>query len=95
MICDYTPTRQRAGTEAFLKTYRGFLQADAYAAYDAFFTNPQRGLVEVGCWAHARRHFHNAMESERARMSAVLVWIADSNHCVSLQAAWIKPRFEG
>ena len=52
VIYDYTPSRQRAGPEAFLKTYRGFLQADAYAAYDAFFTNPQRGLVEVGCWAH-------------------------------------------
>ena len=77
VIYDYTPTRQRAGPEAFLKTYRGFLQADAYAAYDAFFTNPQRGLVEVGCWAHARRHFHNAMESERARMSAVLAMIAE------------------
>ena len=31
--------------EQFLKTYRGYLQADAYVAYDSFFTNPERGLV--------------------------------------------------
>ncbi len=49
---DYTPTRERAGPERFLKGYRGYLQADAYVAYDSFFTNPARGMVEVACWAH-------------------------------------------
>jgi len=33
-------------------------------------------MTEVGCWAHARRHFRDALESDRARMSAVLVMIA-------------------
>jgi len=75
-VYDYTPTRERAGPEAFLKNYRGHLQADAYVAYDAFFTRPGRGMVEVGCWAHARRHFHQALESDPSRMRAVLLWIA-------------------
>ena len=26
---------------------------------------PARGLIEVGCWAHARRYFHKALESDR------------------------------
>ena len=56
--------------------YRGHLQADAYVGYDSFFTDPQRGLVEVGCWAHARRHFHSALASEQTRMRAVLLLIA-------------------
>jgi transposase len=76
VIYDYTPTRERAGPEEFLKDYRGHLQADAYVAYDSFFTNPERGLVEVGCMAHARRHFHNALEKDRARMGGVLAMIA-------------------
>jgi transposase len=76
VVYDYTPTRERAGPEQFLKPYRGYLQADAYAAYDSFFTDPARGLVEVGCWAHARRHAWNARENEPARMGAVLAWIA-------------------
>ena len=76
VIYDYTPTRERAGPEEFLKDYRGHLQADAYVVYDSFFTNPQRGMVEVGCWAHARRHFHNALEKDQARMGGVLAMIA-------------------
>jgi transposase len=59
-----------------LEKYRGNLQADAYVAYDAFFTDPARGLVEIGCWAQCRRHFRDALESDRAHMRAVLVMIA-------------------
>ena len=76
IIYDYTPTRERAGPEEFLKDFRGHLQADAYVVYDSFFTDPARGMVEVGCWAHARRHFHNALEKDPARMGGVLAMIA-------------------
>ena len=76
VIYDYTPTRERAGPEEFLKDFKGYLQADAYVVYDSFFTDPERGLAEVGCWAHARRHFHNALENDQARMGGVLAMIA-------------------
>ena len=74
-VYDYTPTRERAGPEEFLKQYRGHLQADAYVGYDAFFTKPERWMAEVGCWAHARRHFHQALESDPSRMRTVLLFI--------------------
>jgi transposase len=76
ILYDYTATRERAGPEEFLKGYRGYLQADAYGGYDAFFKDPARGLVEVGCWAHARRYFHKALESDQARMGPALLLIA-------------------
>ena len=76
VVFDYTPTRERAGPELFLQTYRGYLQADAYIAYESFFTDPKRGLVELACWAHSRRHFHDALENDSARMGAVLAYIA-------------------
>jgi transposase len=76
VVFDYTPTRERAGPEKFLEQYRGYLQADAYVAYDSFFIDPERGLVEVACWAHTRRHFHQALENDPARMGAVLAYIA-------------------
>lgn len=75
VVYDYTPTRERAGPEKFLTQYRGYLQADAYVAYDSFFLNPARGLVEVGCWAHARRHVYQARDVDRGRMGAVLAYI--------------------
>ena len=76
ILYDYTATRQRAGPEEFLKGYRGHLQADAYGGYDAFFKDPARGLIEVGCWAHARRYFHKALESDQGRMGPALLLIA-------------------
>ena len=76
ILYDYTATRERAGPEAFLKGYRGYLQADAYGGYDAFFKDPARGLTEVGCWSHARRYFHKALESDQPRMGPALLLIA-------------------
>ena len=75
VIYDYTPTRERAGPEKFLQGYRGYLQADAYGGYDAFFKDPARGLIEVGCMAHCRRYFHKALESDQARMGPALLLI--------------------
>jgi hypothetical protein len=71
IVYDYTPTRARAGPAKFLEGYRGHLQADAYSVYDAFFQSG-RGLIEVGCWMHARRYAFKALESDEARMGPVL-----------------------
>lgn len=76
VLYDYTPTRERAGPEKFLTGYRGYLQADAYGGYDAFFKDPARGLIEVGCWAHSRRYFRKALASDQARMGPALLLIA-------------------
>jgi transposase len=76
ILYDYTATRARAGPEEFLKGYRGYLQADAYGGYDAFFKDPARGLIEVGCWSHARRYFHKALESDQSRMGPALLLVA-------------------
>ena len=40
IVYHYTGNRSREGPEEFLRGYHGLLQADAYAAYDAMFTNP-------------------------------------------------------
>ena len=76
VVYDYTPTRERAGPETFLTNYKGYLQLDAYPAYDKFFTESGRELIEVGCWAHARRHVFQARDTDPARMGAVLAYIA-------------------
>jgi hypothetical protein len=46
-------------------------------AYDSFFLKPERGMVEVGCWAHARRHVHQALETDPSRMRTILLMIAE------------------
>jgi transposase len=77
VVFDYTKTRERVGPEKFLEGYRGYLQVDAYAGYDAFFKDPGRGLTEVGCWGHARRYYHKALESDVGRMGPALWFIAE------------------
>ena len=75
IVYDYTPTRSRAGPAKFLEGYKGYLQADAYSVYDAFF-KPQCGMTEVGCWMHARRYFFNALPSDEPHMGPALHLIA-------------------
>ena len=73
VVYDYTPDRGRAGPERFLQGYRsGYLQSDAYAGYDGLH---RRGLVEVGCWAHARRKFHEARTSDPDRSHGAIARI--------------------
>src|SRR5438105_37407 len=74
IVYDYTPTRSRAGPAKFLEDYKGYLQADAYSVYDAFFKG-ERGMIEVGCWMHARRYVYKALESDQ-RMGSALHLIA-------------------
>lgn len=72
---DYTPTRKRDGPERFLKDYRGYLQADAYAGYDQLYAKPERGVVEVGCFAHARRKYYEARSSNLPCVAPALAYI--------------------
>ena len=75
VVHHYTPTRGRDGPAKFLEGYQGYLQADAYCVYDAFF-KPARGLTEVGCMMHMRRYFYKALDSDQERMGKALHLIA-------------------
>jgi len=74
-VYDYTPTRNRDGPEAFLEEFRGYLQADAYAGYDALYNAPDREVTEVACWAHTRRKFYEAQSSDLMRSTVLLAYI--------------------
>ena len=71
-VYDYTADRSRDGPERFLGDYKGYLQADAYSGYDRIYS---RGVVEVGCFAHARRKFFDARTSDPERAHEALARI--------------------
>jgi len=75
IVFDYTTTHARDGPATFLKDFRGFLQADAYGAYDGIYTGSNGAIVEVGCWAHARNKFAAAESSDPERVLAVKAWV--------------------
>jgi hypothetical protein len=75
IVFDYTPTHARDGPAEFLKDFRGYLQADAYGAYDGIYTGSNGAIVEVGCWAHARNKTAEAQTSDPERVLAIKAWI--------------------
>jgi transposase len=74
-VYDYTPSRSRDGPAKWLKKFAGYLQADAYGGYDGIFAG--RGVTEVACWAHARRKFYDAQDSDGRRAAEMLALIAE------------------
>ena len=73
VVFDFTIGRGRDGPRNFLGDFRGRLQVDAYAGYDAVLK--QNGIVDVGCWAHARRRFFKALEGDQANAAAAIAMI--------------------
>ena len=73
-VYDYTPNRSRDGPAKWLSGYEGYLQADAYGGYDGIFHS--QNVTEVACWAHARRKFYDAQDSDEQRAAQVLAMIA-------------------
>jgi transposase len=73
IVFAYTPDRSRDGPLRFLAGYKGYLQADAYTGYDAVYAGQE--VIEVACWAHARRKFFAAMKSDAVRVPIALAHI--------------------
>jgi transposase len=62
----YTPARKGIHPQTHLATFKGVLQADAYAGFNALYVDGT--IQEAACWAHARRKFHDL---HAARPSAI------------------------
>ncbi len=74
-VYDFTMSRSRDGPQNFLEAFQGYLQADAYAGYDAIFLGSGDQIIEVACWAHARRKFFDARKNYPREAHQVLDWI--------------------
>jgi transposase len=73
-VFDFTATRERDGPLKFLEGYSGYLQADAFSGYDCIYAG--RDVVEVACWIHARRYWHQARDNDQRRANIALSYIA-------------------
>jgi transposase len=68
-LFDYQQTRASKHPKAFLSPFKGYLHVDGYAGY-----NGLPNVKLVGCWAHARRKFDEALKAlpEQERTKEVL-----------------------
>ena len=63
VVFEFHPGRGREYARALIGGFQGYLQRDGYSAYGSL-TQPQSGVMPVGCWGHARRKFVEAVELE-------------------------------
>jgi len=78
IVYDYTPDRTRAGPSMWLDRFHGYLQADAYGGYDGIYARGNGSeIIEVACWAHGRRHFFDARETDGRRCAQMLSMVRE------------------
>ena len=59
VLYEYQPNRKAENAERFLNSFSGWLHADGYQGYHKL----PRNIRVVGCWAHARRKFDEALQA--------------------------------
>jgi transposase len=57
-------SRARKVVVGLLKDYQGAVQTDGYEAYSIY--ENKKGVLLLGCWAHARRKFTEALSEDKA-----------------------------
>ncbi len=66
-------SRSHATAKALLGTYAGAIQTDGYNAYDQFENT--KGKILLGCMAHCRRKFSDALKEDKKRASEAIAII--------------------
>lgn len=67
-VFEFALTRAATEPKRFLKGFAGLLQTDGYAAYDGV---GEPGMTHLGCWAHARRQFVDAVKVNKQDAAAI------------------------
>ena len=62
VVYHYDPSREGEVAERLLEGFQGYLQTDGYSGYNSI--GAREGIVHVGCFAHARRKFHEALKAQ-------------------------------
>ena len=73
-VYDFSQDRSKKRPLNFLGDYQGYIHADAYGGYDELFR--KEGVIEVGCWVHARRKFDEATSSRPQEATEIMARIA-------------------
>ena len=64
----YSPNRKGEHPQGHLQSFKGIVQADAFAGFDALYA--QGDKTEAGCWAHARRKFYELHQAQSSPIAA-------------------------
>ena len=74
-VFHYAPSRAHRPVHEFLGQYRGTLLSDGYEAYAACAAQRPGEVTHALCWAHTRRYFERAKDSEPEAVAEALALI--------------------
>ena len=68
ILFSYDPSRGQHVADDLLTGYQGYLQTDGYVGYESVCA--KNNLTQVGCFAHARRKFDEALKAQGPKTKA-------------------------
>jgi transposase len=71
VVFDWRLSRRHGEATSLLEGFQGILQSDGYEA-DPAFVRANSGVAWVGCWAHARRYFFEALSESPKAVNLIL-----------------------
>ena len=76
VIFDYQPSRSGKNAADYLEGFRGYVHSDGYSGY-----NKLTGITRVGCWAHLRRKFVEAIPQKKSEGAPLTPAEIGRNYC--------------
>jgi len=81
ILYDYKPSRSGDNAIQFLKGFKGYLHCDGYSGYNKL---SDKGIIRVGCLAHIRRKFVEAIPLEKAKGTSTPLAAVGRDYCNTL-----------
>jgi transposase len=75
VLFEFSERHDSRAVDHLLAGYAGYLVADAHVVYDHLYQSGK--VIEVGCWAHNRRYFFAARDSDPERANWALERMRD------------------
>jgi transposase len=89
----YSPDRSGTHPEQHLLRYAGLMQADAYAGFNRLYEVSRKlgPIVEVACWAHARRKYVDLVRLAKAPIAVEAVDRIDELFAIEREINGLAP----
>ncbi|QHG88389.1 IS66 family transposase [Xanthomonas cucurbitae] len=88
VVFQFQTSRSGQHARDFLGKWRGALMVDDYSVYKASFA---QGVTELGCWAHARRKWHEQHAASGSAIAAEAIARIGVLYTIEAAASALKP----
>lgn len=93
ILFDFSGSRATVQAKRLLNSYEGLLMTDGYSVYSKLARESEKGIINLNCWAHARRKFLEAKNSKYpdAVLDRIISMIGEL-YAIEQQARGLAPK---